>query len=405
VPSEALEFSKFMTRSITIASGKGGVGKTNIALNLALHLATYGHRVCLFDADLGLGNVNILLGLHPEYDLSNVILDGRDLKDIIMKVHNRFDILPGSSGLEEMANLAPDRREALIESLSEMDRYDLLLFDTSAGISRNVISFCLASSVVVLVITPEPTSLTDSFALLKILALNGFKGEPKVIINQCRDSDVAAMVYRKFKIAAIKHLNMDVSALGAIYQDAKVMEAVRQQRPFLSLYPDSSASKCIRQIGDCLMTAGTKRWEADNMEGFWSRCFQVIGEPLRLLDGRKERDEHVFRPLFKGGQEKGQHIAEQNRQEDLPTKLTASNVKAEPLTGESEPHSSTSDREEGQKSSAPQIPSSGALAGAVNMEALLPIAERLIGSISSLTTELLLLRHAVERQGNPLQSK
>jgi MinD-like ATPase involved in chromosome partitioning or flagellar assembly len=405
VPSEALEFSEFMSRSITIASGKGGVGKTNIALNLALHLATYGHRVCLFDADLGLGNVNILLGLHPEYDLSNVILDGRELKDIIIKVHNRFDILPGSSGLEEMANLAPDRRDALVESLSEMDRYDLLLFDTSAGISRNVISFCLASSVVVLVITPEPTSLTDSFALLKILALNGFKGEPKVIINQCRDSDVAAMVYRKFKIAAVKHLNMDVSALGAIYQDAKVMEAVRQQRPFLSLYPDASASRCIRQIGDCLMTTGTKRREADNMEGFWSRCFQVIGEPLRLLDGRKERDEHVFRPLFKGGQEKGRQLAQQDRQEDLPTKLTGSNAKAGPFTGEPEPQIPTSYPDEGEKLAAPQMLSSGAPAGAVNMEALMPIAERLIGSISSLTTELLLLRHAVERQVKPLQSK
>jgi flagellar biosynthesis protein FlhG len=394
-----------MSRSITIASGKGGVGKTNIALNLALHLATYGHRVCLFDADLGLGNVNILLGLHPEYDLSSVILDGRDLKDIIMKVHNRIDILPGSSGLEEMANLAPDSREALIESLSEMDRYDLLLFDTSAGISKNVISFCLASSVVVLVITPEPTSLTDSFALLKILALNGFTGEPKVVINQCRDSDVAAMVYRKFKIAAIKHLNMDVSALGAIYQDPKVMEAVRQQRPFLSLYPDSSASRCIRQIGDCLMTAGTKRPETDNGEGFWSRCFQVIGEPLRLLDGRKKRDDHVPRPLFSGRQEKGQQTAEQDPQEDLRNKSTASHGRAGPLNGEPEPYSPTLYPEEGEELAGPQMLSPGEPMGAISMEQLLPIAEKLIGSISSLTSELRLVRHAVEQQAKPLQSK
>ena len=405
MPSEALEFSEFMNRSITIASGKGGVGKTNIALNLALHLATYGHRVCLFDADLGLGNVNILLGLHPEYDLSDVILDGRDLKDIIMKVHNRIDILPGSSGLEEMANLTPDRREALIESLSEMDRYDLLLFDTSAGISRNVISFCLASSIVVLVITPEPTSLTDSFALLKILALNGFTGEPKVIINQCKDSDVAAMVYRKFKIAAAKHLNMDVSALGAIYQDPKVMEAVRQQRPFLSLYPDSSASRCIRQIGDSLMTTGTKRREADDMEGFWSRCFEVMEEPVKLVDGKRERDEHVPRPLFSGEQERGQQSAEYDRQEYLLNKPTGPHERAEPLTGMLRGHSPTSYPEEGEKLAVPQVLSSGATAGAVNMEVLLPIAEKLIGSISSLTTELRLVRHAVERQAKPLQSK
>jgi len=374
VSSVALEFLESMSRSITIASGKGGVGKTNIAINLALHLATYGHRVCLFDADLGLGNVNILLGLHPEYDLSNVILDGRSLKDIIIKVHNRIDILPGSSGLEEMADLAPDRRETLIESLSEMDRYDLLLFDTSAGISRNVVSFCLASSVVVLVITPEPTSLTDSFALLKILALNGFKGEPKVVINQCKDSDVAAMVYRKFKIAAIKHLNMDVSALGAIYQDPKVAEAVRQQRPFLSLYPDSSASRCIRQIGDCLMTAGTKGPETDNGEGFWSRCFQVFGEPLKILDGRKKRDDHVPKPLSTGGQENGQQTAEQGPQAYSTNISTGPSEREGSPAWEAEPCSSTSYPEEGEKSAFLKMPNSGAAAGAISMEQLLPIA-------------------------------
>ena len=153
------------------------------------------------------------------------------------------------------------------------------------------------------------------------------------------------------------------------------------------------------------MTAGTKRREADNMEGFWSRCFQVIGEPLRLLDGRKERDEHVFRPLFKSGQEKGRQLAQQDRQEDLPTKLTGSNAKAGPFTGEPEPQIPTSYPDEGEKLAAPQMLSSGAPAGAVNMEALMPIAERLIGSISSLTTELRLVRHAVERQAKPLQSK
>ena len=153
------------------------------------------------------------------------------------------------------------------------------------------------------------------------------------------------------------------------------------------------------------MTAGTKRPKADNGEGFWSRCFHVIGEPLRLLDGRKERDDHVFRPLPKGGQEKGQQTAQQNRQEDLLTEPTGSHGKAEPVAGEPEPHSPTSYLEEGEKLAAPQMLSSGAPAGAVNMEALMPIAERLIGSISSLSTELLLLRHAVERQVKPLQSK
>jgi len=394
-----------MSRTITIASGKGGVGKTNIALNLALHLSTYGQRVCLFDADLGLGNVNILLGLQPEYDLSDVILNGRDLKDIIIKIDNNIDILPGSSGLEDMGNLAPDRMQALIESFSEIDRYDFLLFDTAAGISRNVISFCLASSEVLLIIAPEPTSLTDSFALLKILALNGFTGEAKVVVNQCKNSDVATVVYKKFKTAAMKHLNMDVSALGAIYQDPKVMEAVRQQRPFLSLYPDSSASKCIRQIGDYILTAGTEGPKEDDVADFWSRCFQAIGEPVRLPDSKKQGDTRVSRPQLRGGEEKGRRIAEQDPQEDSTGKSPGPPGRAGPVAAEPTGHSPTSYPEEGEKLAAPQALSPGAPAGAMNMEQLLPIAEKLIGSISSLTRELRLVRHAIERQAKPSQSK
>ena len=153
------------------------------------------------------------------------------------------------------------------------------------------------------------------------------------------------------------------------------------------------------------MTAGTKRREADDMEDFWSRCFQVMEEPVRLLDGKRERDEHVPRPLFSGEQEKGQQSAEYDRQEDLLNKSTGPNERAGPLTGMLRAHSPNSYPEEGQKSAAPQMLSSGAPTGAMNMEQLLPIAEKLIGSISSLTTELRLVRHAVERQGKPLQSK
>ena len=153
------------------------------------------------------------------------------------------------------------------------------------------------------------------------------------------------------------------------------------------------------------MTTGTKRREADDMEGFWSRCFQVMKEPVRLLNGKRERDEHVPRPLFSGEQERGQQSAEYDRQEDLLNKSTGPHERAWPLTGMLRAHSQTSYPEEGEKLAVPQVLNSGATAGAVNMEVLLPIAEKLIGSISSLTTELRLVRHAVERQAKPLQSK
>jgi len=302
-----------MSRVITITSGKGGVGKTNISLNLALHLSTHGYRVCLFDADLGLGNINILLGMQPEYDLSDVILNGRNLEDIIIKIQDRVHVLPASSGLEEMANLEADQTKALIESLSKMNKYDFLLFDTSAGISKNVITFCLASPEVILVITPEPTSLTDSFALLKVLRMNGFTGEAKLIINQCKNTDTAALVYRKFKSAAVKYLGIDLSTLGMIYQDPKVVEAVRQQRPFLTLYPVCNASKCIRQMGDRLLSAGRDELKEVDLVSFWSRCLQLIKSPVSYMSSKRERERHTSEPLLQRAGEETQRTIQQDQ--------------------------------------------------------------------------------------------
>jgi len=143
-----------MTRTITITGGKGGVGKTSISLNLALCLSKLKTKVCLFDADLGLANINILLGLYPEYDLEDVILDKKSIKDILIKTPQGIDIIPGSSGVEKLANLGSEEIEHIVKSFSELEEYDYFLFDTSAGITKNVISFCLASSEVLIVEWP-----------------------------------------------------------------------------------------------------------------------------------------------------------------------------------------------------------------------------------------------------------
>ena len=140
-----------MARVITVTSGKGGVGKTNISANLALCLARQGFRTCLFDADLGLANINILLGLYPEYDLGDVILNEKTVDDIIIKDFKGIDIIPGSSGVDKMADLGPEKLDYLIKSFSELDgEYDFFIFDTSAGVSKNVVSFCMTSSEVIL---------------------------------------------------------------------------------------------------------------------------------------------------------------------------------------------------------------------------------------------------------------
>ena len=134
-----------MARTITVTSGKGGVGKTNLSTNLSLHLAALGHRTCVFDADLGLANINILLGLYPEHTLEDVILNEQPLSSIIIRNHLGIDIIPGSSGVEKIANIDSEHVDALIKSFSLLEDYDFLLFDTSAGVSKNVVSFCLSS--------------------------------------------------------------------------------------------------------------------------------------------------------------------------------------------------------------------------------------------------------------------
>jgi flagellar biosynthesis protein FlhG len=278
-----------MTRTITITSGKGGAGKTSTSVNLALHLATLGYRTCLFDADLGLANVNVLLGLYPEYNLEDVILYHHNIEDIIIRDYKGIDIIPGSSGVERIANLEADQVEHLIESFSVLEGYDFLLFDTSAGVSKNVISFCLASSEVIVVITPELTSLTDAYALLKILCLNGFKGSVKIVVNQCKSTTMAKQAYTKFKETAKKYLSINVVPLGIIVQDPKVEEAVKEQQAFVLLYPESNAAKCIKSIAKCLMENHSQVLEASSMTSFWTRCLQLIKGPLNLTDPKKKK--------------------------------------------------------------------------------------------------------------------
>jgi len=269
-----------MTRIITITSGKGGVGKTNISVNAALQLAASGHKTCLFDADLGLANVNILLQLNPERNLEDTLLHNCSLQDIIIRDYHGIDIIPGSSGIERMANLEPAQIDTLIQSFSELDAYDIVLFDTSAGISRDVLAFCLASSEVVLVICPEPTSLTDAYSLLKVLTQNKFKGMVKVVMNQCSSVPRAKQAYNKFKETVQKYLNLDLVPLGIVVQDPRVVDAIKAQEPFLLRYPKSNAAQCIRNIAENLLKHQPDDLETQNLASFWSKCIQIISSPL-----------------------------------------------------------------------------------------------------------------------------
>ncbi len=264
-----------MAKVITIASGKGGVGKTSISLNLSLALAAAGHRVCLFDADLGLANVNILTGLFPEYGLADVLSGEYSLGDIMIRNFQGIDIIPGSSGVEKIADLTPVESKRLINSFLALSAYDYFILDTSAGISSQVLSFCRASHEMILVATPEPTSLTDAYSLLKVLSKN--KGVPriKVVINQVKTATSAKKAYARLKETVHKFLPIKISPLGIVARDRNVSISVVSQIPFLMLFPDTDASRCIRSIA--LKLVKDPLGKADMpMELFWDKCLDFL---------------------------------------------------------------------------------------------------------------------------------
>jgi flagellar biosynthesis protein FlhG len=387
-----------MTRTVTITSGKGGVGKTNISVNLALHLATLGYRTCLFDADLGLANVNILLGLNPEYDLEDVICHRRPLQDIIIKNYEGIDIIPGSSGTEKLINLENEQVEHLIWSFSELNGYDFLLFDTSAGVSRNVVSFCLASSEVVLVITPEPTSLTDAYALLKILSSNGFTGAIKIVANQCKSVPIAKATYDKFKKTVKKYLPIDVMPLGIVIKDRKVVEAVSAQKPLMLLYPESNASKCIKNITKHLLENQAEDLETLGLESFWRRCIELIKSPLNLTSAQKEEkwtDPNLTQEIQKGSPsslEATQRISVSEAWKDV-----AEPVRSFKKIAEEAP---TALQSLEQKTADAVIADPTEPGATANLEqGIYLLLSRVIDSISSVSQELQLMRKALENRG------
>ena len=264
-----------MARIITITSGKGGVGKTSISLNLSLSLASNGFKVCLFDADLGLANVNILTGIYPKKDLESVISGQFCLNEIIIKDYQGIDIIPGSSGVEKIADLTRTQTGTLINAFLDLEEYDYFIFDTSAGISSQVLSFCMASHEIILVATCEPTSLTDAYSMLKVLSKYEYDCPVKVVINQVKSGRAAQKAYAQLKKTVNKFLPVRLEPLGIVASDKNVRAAVISQTPFFMLFPDTIATKCIHSITNKLMNKADGIGDMP-LELFWDKCLSFL---------------------------------------------------------------------------------------------------------------------------------
>jgi flagellar biosynthesis protein FlhG len=234
------------TQTIAITSGKGGVGKTNLAVNLAATLAGMRRKVMLLDADLGLANADILCNVQPRFNLAHVVAGQRGLAEVVAPVPAGFSLIPGASGLAKMADLAEaDRKRIVAELDSVSDSADALIIDTGAGIGRNVLSFTSTADHVVIVTTPEPTAITDAYAVMKVLVRCGTAGKISVMVNMVRNRDEALQVHERISSVARQFLKTDVAFSGYVVSDTAVQQAVRKRSPFVLQYPNSAAAQCV----------------------------------------------------------------------------------------------------------------------------------------------------------------
>ncbi|MGK7345085.1 MAG: MinD/ParA family protein [Candidatus Nitrospinota bacterium M3_3B_026] len=237
-----------MDKIIAVSSGKGGVGKTNVSLNLAIALNRMGKKTVVMDADLGLANINILLGAQPKLTFYHLLYEGASLEEVMFEGTPGVMIIPGVSGIQELTKVDESIYAPLMYQFHELDRFDYMIVDTAAGIAPSNVAFSRAADAVLVVLTPEPTSMTDGFALIKILANNQYSGDIRVLPNMFDSKKAAEKSMRRIDEAGRKFLNRSIKWLPPILRDGTVEKAVVRQKPFMESAPGSVAGKCMSEV-------------------------------------------------------------------------------------------------------------------------------------------------------------
>ena len=259
-------------RVISVTSGKGGVGKSNVVSNLAIALSAQGKKVLLIDADLGLGNLDVLLGLSPAYNLNDVLNGEKSIMDILIDGPAGIKIIPAGSGVQELTSLGQHQKLKLLDELDMLEeQFDILIIDTEAGISENVTYFTVAAQEIFVVVTPEPTSITDAYALIKLLATRYSEHHFKVLVNMAKDSEDALEVFRKLANVAGRFLDISLDYLGCVVKDEKVVEAVKRQKAVTELFPDSEAAQCFSTIAKRVIENKRQGRVKGNIQFFFRR--------------------------------------------------------------------------------------------------------------------------------------
>lgn len=273
---------KLNAKVITITSGKGGVGKSNISLNLALYLKSMNKRVLIIDADFGLSNIEVLFGVRPKYSFYDIIKGERHISEVITETNFGIKLISGGSGLKELSNLKESQINNFIKQFEYIDdMFDIIIIDTGAGISTNVTNFVKASDIVLLIVTPEPTSFTDAYSVIKVISMeNDLLPQIKLIVNKVEHLIEANIVFEKLSNVSEKFLNIDIYNLGYINLDFNLIKAVKKQIPAIIFFPQTSFSQDIRKIGDKLFKEIFRQNDTvkqqDGAKGFIKKLMKIL---------------------------------------------------------------------------------------------------------------------------------
>jgi len=264
-------------RVISVTSGKGGVGKTNVVVNLALAFVRLGKKVLVLDADLGLANIDVLLGLTPRFTVEHLFGREKSFSEILVRGPEGMWILPASSGVPGLADLSDGQKLFLLEEIDLMaQKIDILLIDTGAGISSNVLYFNMAAQESIVIATPEPTSLTDAYALIKVLSTRCQKNEFMMLVNLVSGEEEAKGVYRKISAVADHFLkSLSIDYLGFIPYDEKLPLAVRQQRPVLEIFPRAPSSRSFEDVAKSIFQKPSYPVAPGGIRFFWKQLFHL----------------------------------------------------------------------------------------------------------------------------------
>ena len=258
------------TKVLSVTSGKGGVGKTHTSINLAIQLQKLGNRVLILDADLGLANVNVLLGFKPSKHIGEVLSGKASVKDVLVHHESGIDILPASSGVAELTRLTEEEQENLIQAFDSLSStYDYLIVDTAAGIGDNVLYFNTAAEDILIVIDREPTSITDAYAVIKVLSQQAGVKSFKVIVNRCPVGNDGKSIFAQLANVTGKFLNVSLKFLGSIQEDSAVREATIRQQPYSELFPSSRASLDVHHLAKKIDDKSQERTARGGMQFFF----------------------------------------------------------------------------------------------------------------------------------------